>query len=837
MPRGLLFRRIIAGILILLFVAAAIYSAADEFDKPIPLMIAAILGIAVLIEPVSIIWDRFIPDATTRRRKPAANAVRDADAYLEGRLRQFDDESKLFVELAGDTLIQTTFSSEAHQFEDIQKAVELHKGRFVLIGEPGAGKSTTLRQLMIQAIRDYRLRTNPRLPVWINLGLSGTPINGDDLIQFWWDEQAYLPGTPDQHIKNDAVWFFMDGLNEMPLDSREERAQALKSFLDKHPTLPVIVTCRVRDYEDDKKLNLGLPMVRVHELDEGRIQEFIRKRGASAELWDKIRNNDALRRMADNPYKLVMLIAVYQARRELPERLDELYGLYVTEAYRTYKDEREKQANTPLLRLTWPKLETRLKWLAFLMIKDGKGTAASVEWARHKIGKRALMDGINLGVLVVDGEDAKFYHQSLHGFFAVQRLGKALNTEGKSKRQHSNIIALIRQIEDLGEAGSPAVEPLIKALQDSEKWVRYRAAEVLGRIRDTRAVMPLTDALQDTEYQVQWEAARALGKLCDPRAVQPLIRVLAEDNLLQEIAVYSLCEVGEPAVAPLIDALCNPVWRVRKGAAWALGELGDTRAVEPLIKALGDDVERSRYMAAWALGELGDTRAVLPLIELLGDADINIRSSSAKALGELGDTRAVEPLIKALGDTREIVQTAAAGALGEIGDTHAVEPLIKALGHGSSILREVTVWALGQMGESAVEPLIKALGDDDGPVRWSAARALGNISDARAVGPLIKALDDPDHRVYLYAAESLGNIGDARAVESLVAYLSHTNAWLRESAAQALGNIGDIRAIGPLVRLLGDAVDTVRWAAEKALSRIGTPEALAAVEQWERKQK
>lgn len=81
MPRGLLFRRIIAGILILIFVATTIYSIATNFDDPMLIFAGMLLGIAGLIEPVSIIWDRFIPDATTRRRTPAADA-RDVDLII-----------------------------------------------------------------------------------------------------------------------------------------------------------------------------------------------------------------------------------------------------------------------------------------------------------------------------------------------------------------------------------------------------------------------------------------------------------------------------------------------------------------------------------------------------------------------------------------------------------------------------------------------------------------------------------------------------------------------------------------------------------------------------------
>jgi HEAT repeat protein len=53
------------------------------------------------------------------------------------------------------------------------------------------------------------------------------------------------------------------------------------------------------------------------------------------------------------------------------------------------------------------------------------------------------------------------------------------------------------------------------------------------------------------------------------------------------------------------------------------------------------------------------------------------------------------------------------------------------------------------------------LSDDNQWVRWAAAKALGKISDKRAVGPLIKALSDDFDWVRRTAAKSLGEISEA----------------------------------------------------------------------------
>lgn len=85
-----------------------------------------------------------------------------------------------------------------------------------------------------------------------------------------------------------------------------------------------------------------------------------------------------------------------------------------------------------------------------------------------------------------------------------------------------------------------AVESLIVALHDSNKYIRENAAFVLGKIKDVRAVDPLINVLQrDTERDVRSSAARGLGLIKDSRAIQPLFTALLDPEIGVHIAVTS----------------------------------------------------------------------------------------------------------------------------------------------------------------------------------------------------------------------------------------------------------------------------------------------------------
>ena len=149
----------------------------------------------------------------------------------------------------------------------------------------------------------------------------------------------------------------------------------------------------------------------------------------------------------------------------------------------------------------------------------------------------------------------------------------------------------------------------------------------------------------------------------------------------------------------LIKALeYQKLWRVRRDAAVALGQIGDADAVEPLIAGLKDDNPSVRRAAAEALGQIGDAAALGPLIAALKSAAVDVRKTAAEALGQIGDAGSLGPLMAALKDASWSVRRAAAESLGQIGDADAVEPLKVAYEDQDSNVRRTAAAALAALG-------------------------------------------------------------------------------------------------------------------------------------------
>ena len=63
------------------------------------------------------------------------------------------------------------------------------------------------------------------------------------------------------------------------------------------------------------------------------------------------------------------------------------------------------------------------------------------------------------------------------------------------------------------EIGEPTIDPLIRAMDSQNEYMRSYAGIALARINETRALAPLIHALEDNDSDVQYAANDSLKKL------------------------------------------------------------------------------------------------------------------------------------------------------------------------------------------------------------------------------------------------------------------------------------------------------------------------------------
>ncbi|MFD7652794.1 fumarate reductase/succinate dehydrogenase flavoprotein subunit [Actinosynnema sp. NPDC059797] len=155
-----------------------------------------------------------------------------------------------------------------------------------------------------------------------------------------------------------------------------------------------------------------------------------------------------------------------------------------------------------------------------------------------------------------------------------------------------------------------------------------RAAAVRGLVA-VRAADALAAAADDPERELRVLTAKGLGSL---RARPDVLLRLARDPdpLVRAAALESgagFAELRDPAAA----ALADPEWRVRVGAAWAIGDPG---AVVGLLEDPNLDVRKAavRVLHGWA----ARPEVVIALERALHDSDADVRAYARQALRKGG---------------------------------------------------------------------------------------------------------------------------------------------------------------------------------------------------------
>ena len=122
----------------------------------------------------------------------------------------------------------------------------------------------------------------------------------------------------------------------------------------------------------------------------------------------------------------------------------------------------------------------------------------------------------------------------------------------------------------LGRIGDKAtVEALVKTFSKrTEPLTIWKIVRAIGEIRDKHGTDLFCQILDNLEFEafIRWEAADGLGKIADPQGVDSLIRGLSDDNE-----------------------------QVRRTSARSLGKIKDKRAIKPLQQLLASLPKKSSF--------------------------------------------------------------------------------------------------------------------------------------------------------------------------------------------------------------------------------------------------
>ncbi|HYC58416.1 MAG TPA: trypsin-like peptidase domain-containing protein [Thermoanaerobaculia bacterium] len=364
----------------------------------------------------------------------------------------------------------------------------------ILLGEPGSGKSMTLREVAREMVIRKCRGPRPPLVVFARLGAYTSVVGAGtgDIVDFIRSQipagfQAVRDAVP-VLIEERRLIVLFDGMDEMERKRYNQRVQELSRFASEYEKeVRTLFSCRINDFTTDfqhRQLVL-LPF------EESQIAEFVRRNvkmpvtvdevtyQRPGELVRDLRTQAGLADLINNPLMLYLTCQYIHSKRSWPATRAELFASYVEQHLVDMAEKRRLQlmVDEPASLLDgWARI-------AIELFKHKRGDVAiETLAAEHPNAERVVDVGLRAGILQTDADDEsriRFAHHRYQEYFAARFLAQPDGEKGIDwshaldipawQETLLNLASLNPQCRALVELERSLSAPLVQELPD-EPW-------------------------------------------------------------------------------------------------------------------------------------------------------------------------------------------------------------------------------------------------------------------------------------------------------------------------------------------------------------------------------
>ena len=256
--------------------------------------------------------------------------------------------------------------------------------RLVVLGNPGAGKSTFARKLCLDLANERIQLSGGLKPVALFVELRNyvrsaerDSINIRDYLAVL-AKSSYSLDVPDHAfeylLRAGRVAVIFDGLDELPVVARRrDIRQAIQAFAAAYPFAAIVVTSRLVGYEYAALDERSFSVVRLTDFDESQVAEYaqrwftIDRRGSADEPAVKaaafLAESQTVPDLRANPLMLGLMCVIYRGQGYIPRNRPDVYDQCATLLFDTWDRHRGIDSLRPFEDLLRPAMRQLALWI------------------------------------------------------------------------------------------------------------------------------------------------------------------------------------------------------------------------------------------------------------------------------------------------------------------------------------------------------------------------------------------------------------------------------------------------------------------------------------------
>jgi hypothetical protein len=257
--------------------------------------------------------------------------------------------------------------------------------RIVILGDPGAGKSTLTSKLVYEIASDKIPELKGYVPILLVVRNHASGLREESHTLVHYLEQACRrpynleppPDALEYLLLNGRAIVIIDGVDELgDGNHRRNFASMVNGFAHRYPLTRIVVTSRVIGYKDaplDSELFLG---ANILPFTDAQVEEYTRKWFAlnlsideqDKESWSTefLQASEAAKDLRTNPLLISLLCSLYHRRRSLPRNKPEIYEKCAELLFDTW--DRQRGIEAPYYFA--PHIRPAVQQIAWLMFND-----------------------------------------------------------------------------------------------------------------------------------------------------------------------------------------------------------------------------------------------------------------------------------------------------------------------------------------------------------------------------------------------------------------------------------------------------------------------------------